>query len=173
PTKLPFAVVVGPMASGNVVVQDDLTWSQLAQLGVRTVTGLEMEAATIAHTAHRLSVPDWIVAKGVADYADPHKNARYQPVAARASAEVLFKLLVLRSPTDIRGRGARTSRIRLVYVIGGVTGDTEYPDYEAAELAEFCRRLGATVATAGADLIVCSPFPDSADFHALMGYVQS
>src|SRR5262249_25091527 len=55
----------------------------------------------------------------------------------------------------------------------GVTEETTYPDYEAPELAGFCRRLGAAVAKAGADLIVCSPFPDSADFHALMGYLES
>jgi nucleoside phosphorylase len=174
PAKLPFAVVVGPMASGNVVVKDGLTWAQLAQWGVRFVAGLEMEAAAIAQTAHRLEVPDWVVVKGVMDHADPRKDDRYKPFAARASAEVLFKLLTLRvASSNARPRMGRTSRLRSAYVIGGVTEETDYPDYEEAELAEVCRRLGETVAKAGADLIVCSPFPDSADFQALMGYVKS
>jgi hypothetical protein len=45
PTKLPFKLRVGPVASGNVVVNDGLTWDMLKALGVRTVVGLEMEAA--------------------------------------------------------------------------------------------------------------------------------
>jgi len=67
----------------------------------------------------------------------------------------------------------RGSRLRSAFVLGGVTGETEYPDFEEAELAQFCQRLGAIVAGAGVDMIVCSPFPDSADFHALWGYVES
>jgi nucleoside phosphorylase len=95
PEQLPFKVVVGPIASGNVVVKDGRTWKQLKQWGVRTAVGLEMEAAMIASTAHRLGVANWVVAKGVMDYADPRKDDRYKGFAARASAEVLFKLLTL------------------------------------------------------------------------------
>lgn len=173
PDKLPFSVTVGPMASGNVVVRDGITWEHLAQLGVRSVAGLDMEAATIAHTAHRLRVPEWVVVKGVMDHADPRKDDRYKAFAERAAAEVLFKLLALRLRSHTHVQTTHASRVRSVYVIGGVTEETEYPDFEEAELADFCRRLGETVANSGADLIVCSPFPESADFHALMGYVQS
>jgi WD40 repeat protein len=52
-----------------------------------------MEAAAIANIAHRLEVAHWVVAKGVMDYANPRKDDRYKRFAARASAEVLFKLL--------------------------------------------------------------------------------
>ncbi len=65
------------------------------------------------------------------------------------------------------------SRLRSAFILGGVSGETEYPDFEEAELAQFCQRAGAIIAGAGVDLIVCSPFPDSADFHALRGYVES
>ena len=99
PQQLPFKVVAGPIASGNVVVKDGRTWNQLRQWGVRTVVGLEMEAAMIASTAHRLGVANWVVAKGVMDYADPRKDDRYKRFAARASAEVLFKLLTLQVVT--------------------------------------------------------------------------
>lgn len=172
PATLPFTVVVGPMASGNVVVKDGLTWEQLAQHGVRSVVGLEMEAATIAHTAHRLQVPEWVVVKGVMDHADPRKDDRYKTFAARASAEVLFKLLILRQ-TGAEAPSRRPSRVRSVYVIGGTTDETEYPEYEDAELRGACQRLGATIADSGADLVVCSPFPDSADFYTLIGYMDS
>jgi nucleoside phosphorylase len=57
PRKLPFRIKVGPIASGNVVVKDGITWDSLKSLGVRSVLGLEMEAATIGSAARRLSVP--------------------------------------------------------------------------------------------------------------------
>jgi hypothetical protein len=40
-----------------------------------------------------LAVPHWVVVKGVMDYADPNKDDRIKPFAARASAEVLLRLL--------------------------------------------------------------------------------
>lgn len=99
PRKLPFQIKVGPIASGNVVVKDGITWEKLKNWGVRSVLGLEMEAATIGSTAHRLGVPAWVVAKGVMDYADPRKDDRYKSFVARASAEVLFKFLSNQIPT--------------------------------------------------------------------------
>jgi nucleoside phosphorylase len=102
PGKLPFEIKVGPIASGNVVVKDGVTWDQLRKWGVRSVLGLEMEAAAIGATALRLDVPKWIVAKGVMDHADPRKDDRYKSFAARASAEVLFKFLAMR--WDLPGR---------------------------------------------------------------------
>ncbi|MFI5895061.1 hypothetical protein ACIA5D_33675 [Actinoplanes sp. NPDC051513] len=107
PVRLPFQVAVGPMASGNVVVKDGVTWRQLKKAGVRTVLGLEMEAATVASAAFRAEVPYWVVVKGVTDHADPRKDDRYQAFAARASAEVLFKLLGRGLATAGSGKPAR------------------------------------------------------------------
>jgi len=106
PDRLPFAVTVAPMASGTAVFEDGLTWELLAQMGVRTVAALEMEAATVATVALHLQIPHWLVAKGVMDHADPSKDDRYKTFAAMASAEVLYALLtrllpVARSHSDI------------------------------------------------------------------------
>jgi nucleoside phosphorylase len=119
PEWLPFKVFVGPMASGAVVVKDGVAWDDLKQRGVRTVIGLEMEAATIASAAHRLQVPAWVVAKGVMDHADPRKEDRYKRFAARASAEVLFKLLTTH-PAMIPAatEPARRSLVDSVFVLG-------------------------------------------------------
>ncbi|MFJ6328258.1 MULTISPECIES: hypothetical protein [unclassified Rhizobium] len=94
PEQLPFAIKVGPIASGNVVVKDGITWESLKDMGVRSVIGLEMEAAAIGRAAGASGVPEWIVVKGVMDYADPQKDDRYKPFAARASSEVLRAFLV-------------------------------------------------------------------------------
>jgi nucleoside phosphorylase len=96
PQTLPYRVVTGPVASGDVVVKDGLTWDQLRAHGVETVAGLEMEAATVARTASSRDDLHWIVVKGVMDHADPRKNDRFRPFAARASAEVMFRLLASR-----------------------------------------------------------------------------
>jgi nucleoside phosphorylase len=95
--RLPFAIKAGPIASGNVVVKDGITWDMLKRHGVRSVIGLEMEAAAIGYAAISAEVADWIVIKGVMDHADPNKDDRYKSFAARASAEVLRALLVDRS----------------------------------------------------------------------------
>src|ERR1035441_4360357 len=93
PVRMPFQIKVGPIASGNSVAKDGTTWDRLKRMGVRSIAGLEMEAGTIANIAHRMNVPNWAVAKGVMDYADPRKDDRYKQFAARASAEVLFRFL--------------------------------------------------------------------------------
>lgn len=88
PLTLPLAIKAGPIASGNVVVKDGVTWQTLAQ-NVRSVLGLEMEAAAIGWAARHAGTPEWIVMKGVMDHADPRKDDRYKPFAAKASAEAL------------------------------------------------------------------------------------
>jgi hypothetical protein len=105
------------------------------------------------------------------DYADARKDDRYKSFAARASAEVLYRFLaqVLKSQAPKK----LTAWAKSVYVVGGVTGETEYPDHEMAELGDLCRQLGQAIAQSGAELIVCSPFPDSADMYTVMGYVRS
>ncbi|WP_433060529.1 hypothetical protein [Dactylosporangium sp. CS-033363] len=93
PKTLPLAVVTGPIASGSAVVTESGIWDRLKAMGVRRVAALEMEAATVVTVAHERAVPHWLVAKGVMDRADRHKDDRYRLFAARASAEVLFRLL--------------------------------------------------------------------------------
>jgi nucleoside phosphorylase len=93
PQRLPFRVLVAPMASGSAVVKNAAIWPTLARMGMRKVAAVEMEAATVATVAREREVPRWIVAKGVMDHGDAHKDDRYKAFAARSSAEVLFALL--------------------------------------------------------------------------------
>lgn len=94
PERMPIGIKVGPIASGNAVVKDGVTWESLGRMGVRTVAALEMEGAALALVAHGLEIPQWIVMKGVMDHADPRKDDRFKPFAARAAAEALRAFLM-------------------------------------------------------------------------------
>jgi nucleoside phosphorylase len=168
PQTLPFAIHAGPMASGNVVVKDGLTWDMLKKFGVRSVLGLEMEAAAIGRAAFEAGLDQWVVVKGVMDHADPNKDDRYKRFAARASAEVLFAFLAERLA---RPRECSPAVARRVFILGGVT--CEKPGLEADRLAFACAKLGGILAKAGVHLVVCSPFPGSADVNTVMGYVDA
>lgn len=92
PRQLPFRVLTGPMASGSAVIADPDVWGRLREMGMRKITAVEMEAATIATVAHDRGLA-WLVAKGVMDHADTRKDDRYKQFAARTSAQVMFALL--------------------------------------------------------------------------------
>jgi nucleoside phosphorylase len=140
PTLLPFDIKVGPMASGNAVVKDEVTWDSLKEKGVRTVIGLEMEAAAIGYLGRRNTL-DWVVAKGVMDHADPKKDDRYKSFAARASAEVLFRFLIseyakppkaprARKSSDVRfatGNDAKKARAYIALIEAIFDGDYFLP----------------------------------------------
>jgi nucleoside phosphorylase len=158
PDKLPFQVKVGPIASGNVVVKDGTTWADLKKGGVRTVLGLEMEGAVIGNTAYNLGVSHWLVVKGVMDHADFRKDDRYKSFAARASAEVMFRFLAEQLGQLATVGQPRPTIVKSVYLIGGVSGETDYPDFEASELGSVCAGLGSAIANSGAELIVCARF---------------
>lgn len=101
PEQLPIAIKVGPIASGNVVVKDGVTWDKLKLMGARNLLGIEMEAAAISIAARNTGVAQWIVIKGVMDHADPRKDDRFKPFAARASAEALREFLIGRYLVDL------------------------------------------------------------------------
>ena len=98
PTGLPFKVVVGPMASVTYVVARD-EWSKLAE-PVRSLIGIEMEGFSVATAARITEVANWVVAKGVMDFATETKSDVYKKFAAKASAEVIWKFLAERRRHD-------------------------------------------------------------------------
>jgi hypothetical protein len=64
-----------------------------------------------------------------------------------------------------------TSSVRRVFVLGGVTQRAEGRTLEADQLGFLCSRLGARLADAKVELVICSPFAGSADVSTLMGYI--
>ncbi|PYH44693.1 5'-methylthioadenosine/S-adenosylhomocysteine nucleosidase family protein [Aspergillus saccharolyticus JOP 1030-1] len=75
----------GTIGSSNVVVKDGRTRDQLRdELDIQCV---EMEAAGVMH------VFPCLVVRGICDYADSHKNKRWQPYAAAVAAGYMKELL--------------------------------------------------------------------------------
>jgi hypothetical protein len=92
PEPAPLKLHVGPIASGNRVMEDAEIFPLLAD-SVRKVIGVEMEAAAIGTLAHTAQLDYSVVMKAVMDHADPDKSDNFKPFAARASAECLIAFL--------------------------------------------------------------------------------
>lgn len=87
-----WRVIIGGMGSSNALQKHESIWGML-QKQYESVIALEMEAAALATETGRLQIPHWLVMKGVMDQANIHKNDRFKPFAARASAECLIDFL--------------------------------------------------------------------------------
>src|SRR6185503_4949184 len=99
-TFCPFRLHVAPIASGTRVIEDEKIWTFVSQ-AMRKTLGIEMESAAVAELAHRQRQPalDWVVIKGVMDFADHGRDDHFKQFAARASAECLLAFLRDHVPT--------------------------------------------------------------------------
>jgi hypothetical protein len=89
-----IVVHYGTIASGNQVIKDGLTRDRLSsELG--GVLCFEMEAAGLMN-----SFP-CLVIRGICDYADSHKNKRWQPYAAAAAAACAKEVLSVIPPAEV------------------------------------------------------------------------
>jgi len=101
PEAPPWASHVAPIATGSNVMRDPKLFDKLSD-SMRTVFGVEMEAAAIAAIAHARKLP-WMVMKGVMDHADQDKDDQLKAFAARASAECLIRFLRESLPANVDG----------------------------------------------------------------------
>jgi nucleoside phosphorylase/tetratricopeptide (TPR) repeat protein len=99
PEPAPFRVHVGPIATGNTVVQDPAIFEALSE-SVRGVLGLEMEASAIGAIADLHQIPYMVVMKGIMDFADAEKRDHFKSFAARASAECLLAFVCDTLPSE-------------------------------------------------------------------------
>ncbi|KAL9085259.1 MAG: hypothetical protein Q9165_007693 [Trypethelium subeluteriae] len=85
----------GTIASGNLVIRDGVTRDQIStEFG--EVLCFEMEAAGLMN-----SFP-CLVIRGICDYADSHKNKRWQPYAAGTAAAYAKELLMVVPEREVR-----------------------------------------------------------------------
>lgn len=85
----------GIIASGNTLVKDALTRDKIAESTGQKCLCYEMEAAGI------VSHFPCLVIRGICDYADSHKNDRWQPYAAATAAAFAKELLYHLLPADV------------------------------------------------------------------------
>jgi len=90
----PLRLHVAPIGSGARVIEDEQIWMFVSE-AMRKTLGIEMEAAAIGELAHRQRqhALDWVVMKGVMDFADHGRDDHFKKYAARVSAECLLWFL--------------------------------------------------------------------------------
>lgn len=157
----------------------------------RKVAAMEMETAGVYDAALvHAPAPRTIAIRGISDYADSRKEkieavakGMFRALSAQ-NAVTLFVHAVAAGLFEVDNSGATNSsgstdpdrldsRAKSVFVIGGETGETADVDAELPRLHRASMKLGTAFAQAGAQLVVCSPFPDSADYYAAMGYADA
>lgn len=157
----------------------------------RKVAAMEMETAGVYDAALvHVPAPRTIAIRGISDYADTRKEkieatakGVFRALSAR-NAVALFIRAVEAGLFEVENSGAPNSsgssdpdrvdsRARSVFVVGGTTGETADVDAELPRLHRASMKLGTALAQGGAQLVICSPFPDSADYYAAMGYADA
>jgi len=111
---------VGVVLSGNKVVADMATVEGLSQIWTRAAA-LEMESAGTAAALWQLpEVPEFIMIKGVCDFADSTKTDEWQPYAAEIAA--CFTLSLLAGDTNRRAPSRESSAMDSTRrpLIGGI-----------------------------------------------------
>lgn len=86
----------GLIASGNQVIKDAIFRDKVNKALGGSVRCVEMEAAGL------MNDKPWIVIRGICDYADSHKNKKWQEYAAAMAAAFAKELLSVVSAKEIR-----------------------------------------------------------------------
>jgi len=176
------------LASGPAVGKGKAFLEWLTKEVDRKVAAMEMESAGVYDAAIiRTPAPRTMAIRGISDYADDRKDkietsakGLFRELAAKNALSLLFCGIEagLFEPDAAHSLNrvvaaqvtAIESRVKSVFVIGGIAGETKDSDAELPRLHNASLKLGRTLANAGAQLVICSPFPDSADYYTAMGY---
>lgn len=178
------------LASGPAVGKGKVFLEWVKQNVDRKAAAMEMETAGVYDaTLVHVPIPRTIAIRGISDYADARKETieklakgGFRALSTK-NAVLLFTHAVKAGLFEIENLSTTNSGgspdpkrldslARSVYVIGGKTGETTDVDSELPQLHRASLKLGTVLAQAGANLVVCSPFPDSADYYVAMGYAE-
>ncbi|WP_017232066.1 TIR domain-containing protein [Pandoraea sp. B-6] len=179
------------LASGPAVGKGKAFMEWITREVDRKAAAMEMETAGVYDAALvPTPAPRTIAIRGISDYADARKErieatakGMFRALSAK-NAVALFIHAVEAGLFEVENFGGANSngssdsdcldsRARSVFVIGGETGETSDVDAELPRLHRASMKLGTALARAGAHLVVCSPFPDSADYYVAMGYADA
>lgn len=183
-----FAADSRKLASGPAVGKGTAFAEWIRREVDRKVAALEMESAGVYDAGIiRVPAPRTVAIRGISDYADERKEkvekaaeGKFRELSARNAVSLLIHAIdagLFEPDTGARAGSPGSSSdagllstVRSVFVIGGVTGETDDVDAEQPRLNQASLQLGEGLARAGVQLVVCSPFPDSADYYTAMGY---
>jgi len=177
------------LASGPAVGKGKAFLEWLKHQVDRKIAALEMESAGVYDAAViRTPAPRTIAIRGISDYADARKDkienaakGRFRKLAAENALSLLLRAIgagLFRPDTPRTPEGTSTeqspseSLAKTVFVIGGVTSETKDSEGELPRLHNASLKLGRLIARAGAQLLICSPFPDSVDYYVATGYAE-
>jgi hypothetical protein len=97
-----FTLHFGVMSTGNQVTKIRGVFSYLKKHVMRGLAGdeynrgllaLEMEAHAVAYAAEKSNVPQWLIVKGVSDYADPKKADDHREAAIHNAYKVTLSII--------------------------------------------------------------------------------
>jgi nucleoside phosphorylase len=173
------------LASGPTVGKGTAFAKWLKSKVDRKFAAVEMESAgVVAASLLKINGPRVLVLRGISDLATEKKSI-LEEIAGDNLRKMCMKNVVVLLQTAIEEglfiskekkylnkKLNETPLIKKVFVIGGETGESGTPEYELDELRQSCRTIGRELAKARIELIVCSPFADSADYHAASGYAD-
>jgi len=179
------------LASGPVVGKGTGFVDWIIREHDRKVAALEMESAGVHDAATvRTPAPRAVAIRGISDYADTRKEkiedaakGKFRDLSARNAVSFFIHTvraglfgseaeLVQVAPSS-ESDVPLDSLVKSVFVIGGHTGETADADAELPRLHKVSLTLGHVLAKAGVQLLICSPFPDSVDYYAAMGYADA
>lgn len=175
------------LASGPAVGKGKAFLDWLIREVDRKVVAMEMESAGVYDAGIiRTPAPRIIAIRGISDYADDRKDK------IETSAKELFRELAAKNALSLLLRAIEAglfqsdipdptvklsedvtitkSRLKSVFVIGGITTETGDFDAELPRLHNASLKLGRLLAETGTQLIICSPFPDAIDYYVALGY---
>ncbi|MGJ1223887.1 TIR domain-containing protein [Sphingobacterium siyangense] len=175
------------LASGPVVGKGDAFSAFLKKID-RKLVAIEMETAGVYAAGSKLVNPIRIISiRGISDIANEKKNEIEAIVGEELrrvcmkNAVSIFKLAVENDlfkdeyaiNPEFKEDIVLASTIKNVFIVGGQTGDGGAEDDLAEELRTACKIIGNELAKSKIELTVCSPFADSADYYAVLGYAAA
>ncbi|OAN54973.1 TIR domain-containing protein [Sphingobium sp. TCM1] len=179
------------LASGPAVGKGKAFVDWITREVDRKVAAMEMESAGVYDAALvRTPAPRTVAIRGISDYADARKEqiestakGQFRALSAKNAVALFIRAVeagifeettgTVPEPVGLPPSDRLDSRVKSVFVIGGQTGETADADAEVPRLHQASLKLGGALAKAGAQLVVCSPFPDSADYYTAMGYADA
>jgi nucleoside phosphorylase len=174
------------LASGPIVGKGEAFAEFIKAKVDRKAAAIEMESAGVYASAETLITPPRMLAiRGISDLASDKKAILEKivgPSLRKICMQNAVSLLELAIKEDLFAPEEKKSgdenkavatTVKKVFLIGGETGSGDTSDDSLDDYRSICETIGKKLAKGGLELIVCSPFTDSADYYASKAYAKA